>query len=255
MLSCNKTPAIILLVSLLAFSSCMEQKILFKFNRDVDKTFFRKIPGIGDSTFMDSFKVSKMATELQICRASFKEKYIEKDNLLEFTELNDSSENNNVRYLNVTRYSQDLYLIKYEFIYSITEDAVTHNIPVAAAIYFSVKHNGKGETIGITPCYFGIINVRQNLIAFNTDLSVKEDKDHHFYLDLHPPGKNKRGLVFMPANFPAMPVALKSTFNIEKIVRLDANKVGGTKPLVFNINDIFKDSNALQFHYFKSLHF
>jgi hypothetical protein len=48
-------------------------------------------------------------------------------------------------------------------------------------------------------------------------------------------------------------VTLKSTFNIEKIVRLDANKIGGNKPLVFDINSIFKDSNALQFHYFKTI--
>ena len=252
MLSCNKISTIIF-VSIIAFSSCMEQKILFRFNHDVDRNFFKEMPGIGDSKYMDSFVVSKKAAELQIYRCSFKEKYIEKDNLLEFTELNDSSEINNAPYMTVRGYSQDLYIMKYEFAYRITENEISHEIPVNAAIYFSVKHNGRGETNGITPCYFGIINNRRNLIAFNTDLLFTKGQDH-FYLKPLPTNRNKRELIFMPANFPVVPVALKSIFNVEKIVKLDANKVGGNKPLVFNIKTIFSDANALQFHYFKSIH-
>jgi hypothetical protein len=57
----------------------------------------------------------------------------------------------------------------------------------------------------------------------------------------------------MPANFPSSPTA-DDTFNIEKIVNLDGNKVGGYKPLVFNINKILKDPNALQFHYVNTIH-
>jgi hypothetical protein len=241
----NKTFAIISFVCMLAFSSCMEQKILFRFNRDVNKDFFKAMPGIGDNKYADS-AISKPAKQIQLYRSSFREKYVEKDNLLELTELNDSSEINDARYMNVKGYSQDLYLLKYEFAYT------ENDIPVSAAIYFSVKHNGRGETIGITPCYFGIINNKKNLIAFTTNLSVVKEKDT-FYLKPLPGSRNKRDLIFMPANFPAEPVALKSTFNIKKIVRLDANKIGGNKPLVIDINSIFKDSNALQFHYFKSI--
>ena len=58
----------------------------------------------------------------------------------------------------------------------------------------------------------------------------------------------------MPANFPSNPSTEDDTFNIEKIVKLDANKVGGYKPLVFNINKILKDQNALQFHYVDTIH-
>ena len=244
----NKILAVIYFVCIIALSSCMEQKILFRFSSDVDKNFFKALPGIDSNKYLDNL-ISKRATEIQVYRSSFKEKYIEKDNLLELTELNDSSEVDEANYLTAKGYSQDLYILKYQFTYRIMENEIGHDIPVDASVYFSVKHNGRGQTVGITPCYFGIINKRQNLIAFNTDLSVVKEQDH-FYLK---PGKSKKDLIFMPANFPAQPVSFKSTFNIEKIVRLDANKIGGNKPLVFNINSIFKDSNALQFHYFKKI--
>ena len=62
------------------------------------------------------------------------------------------------------------------------------------------------------------------------------------------------GLLFMPADFPSRPQTVEDKFNIEKIVRLDPNKVGGYKPLVFDISKIFNDPNALQFHYLTTLH-
>jgi hypothetical protein len=226
----------------------MEQKIMFRFSSDVNKEFFKAMPGINGNKYLDS-TIAKGATEIQVYRSSFKEKYIEKDNLLELTELNDSSKIDDAHYLAARGYSQDLYLLKYQFAYRINENGILQDMPVDASIYFSVKHNGVGQTVGITPCYFGIINNKRNLIAFHTDLSVVKENDQ-FYLK---PGKNKRDLVFMPADFPEHPVALKSTFNIEKIVRIDANKIGGNKPLVFNINSLLKDSNALQFHYFKTI--
>lgn len=242
MLSCKNIVVIILVSSLL--TGCMEQKIAFKFSTDVNRNFFKEIPGIGNVTYLDS-QVTRKANDIQIYRSSFKEKYIEKDDLLEYTELNDSSKIKNASYMGITGYSQDLYLIKYDFAFG------APGIPVSAAVYFSVKHNGKGQTIGIVPCYFGIINTKKSVIAFETDLTIKK-QNGHFYLKAQKKGKDKRGLLFMPADFPENPVT-QSFINIEKIVRLDANKVGGNKPLVFNISNIFRDSNALQFHYFKTL--
>ena len=145
-------------------------------------------------------------------------------------------------------YSQDLYLLKYEFIYG-------KGFPdtIQAAVFFSVKYNGRKDITGITPCYFGIINEEDNLIAFNTELSLKK-ANGHYYLKHMKKSKKMNGLLFIPADFPSNPKSPEEKINIEKIVRLDPNKIGGYKSLVFDINKIFHDANALQFHYYDTLH-
>jgi len=253
MLSCKKISVLIFTI-VFALPSCMEQKILFNFENDVTRNFFKEIPGLGSVTYLEQ-TVTQKANNVEVYISSFSEKFIEKDHLLEFTELNDSTEIPFVTYKEVDGYSQDLYLLKYEFTYVLTNKKTgkSFEVPTQAAIFFSVKHNGSGNTIGITPCYFGIINEEDDLIAFDTQLSLKKDKNH-YYLKLLKKNKKMDGLIFMPADFPSNPKTPEEKFNIEKIVRLDPNKVGSYKPLVFDISNIFHDSNALQFHYYATLH-
>jgi hypothetical protein len=252
MLSCKKI-SMLMFALVVALSSCMEQKILFTFKNDVNRNFFKEIPGLGTVTY-NGHPVIQKANNVEVYISSFSEKFIEKDHLLEYTELNDSTKTPFVSYWKVDGYSQDLYLLKYEFIYSTTnkETGKSFDFPTQAAVFFSVKHNGSGNTLGITPCYFGIINEEDNLIAFDTELSLKKDKDH-FYLKLIKKSKKMNGLMFIPADFPLTPKTPEDKFNIEKIVRVDPNKVGGYKPLVFDMSNIFHDSNALQFHYYSTI--
>ncbi len=227
----------------------MEQKILFSFEHDVNKKFFREIPGLGDATYLGQ-PVTQKADAIEIYLSTFGEKYIEKDNLLEYTELNDSTTIPFARYWEVVGYSQDLYLLKYSFTYTVTnkETGKSFDSPANAVVFLAVKHNRSGNTLGIIPCYFGVINEEDNVITFDTPLSLKKDNDQ-YYLKLQQRNKKLNGLLFMPANFPSQPEGPEQKFNIEKIVRLDPNKVGGYKPLVFDISKIFHDPNALEFHY------
>jgi len=241
-------------VATVFLQACMEQRLSFSFynDKDADKDVFREIPGLGSSTYL-KFPVTKKATRIQVYVSSFREKYIQKDHLLEFSELNDSSTIPNASYFQVDGYSQDLYILKYEFTYTVTEKGKSFDVPADAAVFFAVKHNGKGDTIGVTPCYFGIINSEDNVIAFDTKLSLKKDGSSYF-LKLQKKKKNMNGILFMPADFPRNPKA-GSKLTIEKIVKLDPGKVGGYKPLVFDVAKIFHDPNALQFHYETTLHF
>ncbi len=234
--------------------SCMEQKIIFSFEHDVNKKFFREIPGLGDATYLGQ-PVTQKANAVEIYLSTFDEKYVEKDNLLEYTELNDSTTIPFARYWEVDGYSQDLYLLKYSFTYTVTnkETGKSFDSPTDGVLFFTVKHNGRGNTLGITPCYFGIVNEEDNLIIFDTPLSLKKDNDQ-YYLKLQKRNKKLNGLLFMPADFPPQPKGPEQKFNIEKIVRLDPNKVGGYKPLVFDISKIFHDPNALEFHYVDTIH-
>jgi hypothetical protein len=222
----------------------MEQKLLFDFNKDVNASFFREIPGLSDVKYFGN-NITKKADSLEIYISSFREKFIEKDNLLDITELNDDSRIPAATYREIEGYSQNLYILKYQFFY--------FGAPVEAAVFFSIKKNRDDSVIGIMPCYFGIINREDNLISFDNELVLKRDKDS-YYLKMIKRKNDISGLLFMPANFPENPVQSETRINIEKIVKLDANKVGGYKPLVFNISKIFHDSTALQFHFDSTLH-
>ena len=57
----------------------------------------------------------------------------------------------------------------------------------------------------------------------------------------------------MPTAFPDHPGSTDDKFNITKIVKLDPNKVGGYKPLVFDVAKIFNDANALSFHFVNTI--
>lgn len=253
MLSCKKI-SIITIAIIFGLSSCMEQKILFNFENDVNKKFFREIPGIGSSSYFGQ-PVEQHAKNIEVYLSTFSEKHIEKDDLLEYTELNDSTKIPFVHYWEVDGYSQDLYLLKYTFTYTVTNKKTGKSFgnETDAVIFFAVKHNGRGNTLGITPCYFGVINEEDSLIAFDTPLLLKKDKDQ-YYLKLQKRNKKLNGLLFMPADFPSQPEGPEQKFNIKKIVRLDPNKVGGYKPLVFDISKIFHDPNALEFHYVDTIH-
>jgi len=250
MLSYKKNFSVIMASVMLC--GCMEQKLLFDFNRDVNASFFKEVPGIGADKYFGN-SITKKASEAEIYSSSFRERFIEKDNLLEYTELNDDSKISSVPYWEVNRYSQNLYLLKYQFTYTITQKEKSFDVPVEAAVFFAVKYNANNDVLGITPSYFGIITREDNLIHFDTPLSLRKDNEQYF-LKVQDKRKTMTGLLFMPANFIDNPVESETKLNIEKIVKLDANKVGGNKPLVFNINEIFHDSTALQFHYDSTLH-
>jgi len=253
MLSCKKIFALFFAI-IVSLSSCMEQRILFTFKNDVNRNFFKEIPGLGTVPY-GNYPVTHKATDVEVYISSFSEKFIEKDHLLELTELNNSTRIPFVTYMGVFGYSQDLYLLKYDFVYSMTNENHEKSLSdtVHAVVFFSIKHNKNNNTIGVTPCYFGTVNTDDNLIAFETELSLKKDKDHYF---LKPLRKSKKinGVSFIPADFPSNPKTANDKFNIEKIVRLNPNKVGGYKPLIFDIAKIFHDANALQFHYRNTIH-
>ena len=239
---------------IVTLSSCMEQKILFTFKNDVNRDFFKEIPGLGTVTY-NGHPVIQKANNLEVYISSFSEKFIERDHLLELTELNDSTQIPFTTYMSVFGYSQDLYLLKYEFVYSVTIENSDQSFldTTQAVVFFSIKHNKNNNTIGVTPCYFGTINSEDNLIDFNTELSLKKDKNHYFLKSIKK-SKRMNGLSFMPADFPSEPKTGKDKFNVEKILRLNPNKIGGYKPLVFDVTKIFHDANALQFHYRNTLH-
>ena len=245
MLNCKNNLRIIAILIALILSSCMEHKVLFSFTDNVKPSFFKNIPGIGSDIFLKDTVIAK-ASSLQVYKSSFREQYIEKDHLLDISELNDSTKIPYADYWEVGGYSQDMYLLKYQFKVRLKNKPNAKIRTRDAMLFFSVKFNRDADCIGFGPSYFGIIDYDFGYISFPTELITKINKDG-FYLKPARGIKLTGGYLFFTAGLSS--ADLQSNLNIQKIVELYTNKVGSYKPLVFNIPKIFKDSNALQFHY------
>ena len=236
MLSYKKIFAAALLLVMLC--SCAERKVAFDAKKNINARFFKKIPGIDTGVLFEK-PVVTTAPWLNIYEATFRQKFIESDDLIEYTETNDLSEIDTVNYINAKGvYSQTMYIVKYKFVWNVS---TVFN----GAVFFSVKYHNN-NCIGFGPAYFGIINPSKNLINFTTELKVKGN-DKNFWLKPLSKYKEGGGYLFMPA------AENDTIINIKKIVKLDVNKIGGEKRLVFDIDDILHDRNALLFHYKKTI--
>jgi hypothetical protein len=245
MLNYKKNWRVFAFLLMLIVSSCMEQKVLFSFNENVKPSFFKNIPGIGSDIFFTDTVISK-ATSLQVYKSSFREQYIEKDHLLDITELNDSTALAYADYWEFIGYSQDMYLLKYQFKVRPKKKPSAKVHTIDAILFFSVKYNKSNDCIGFGPSYFGTVDYYFGDIAFPTELSTKAN-GADFYLKPLSKVKANGGYLFFATGLTG--ADNKNNLNIKKIVKLDMNKVGSYKPLVFNIEKIFKDPNALLFHY------
>jgi hypothetical protein len=234
-----KAPIIVVLCCTFIFYGCIESKyplnIISTLN-ERPESFLQQLPGIGKMKYA-GMTIKQKATTVQVYAASFKEMNIEKDNLL------------------VDGFMQNLYLLKYNF----TCKSGSDELPVVAVVFLSFKYRqevkGTGTGIYCTgpgPAYWGVVN--DGYISFDSVVNINKAKGNRYYLKM---AKHKRNqifnLLFMPAGFSdAVPVA-GSFLNFTKIVRMGTNRIGGVKPVVFNIPEIFKDSNALRFNYVKSV--
>lgn len=226
-------------------SSCIEHKVLFSFNDNVKPEFFKNIPGIGSDNFLNDTVVTK-ATSILVYKSSFSEKYIEKDHLLDISELNDSTKIPYADYWEVNGYAQDMYLLKYDFKVAPKKKPASKPPTINAMLFVSVKFNRNGDCIGFGPSYFGIIDYGFGYIDFPTELITKFYKNE-FFLKPVKRFKITGGYLFFTSGL--LTGDEHGNLNIQKIVELDTNKIGTYKPLVFNIPKIFRDSNAMQFHY------
>ena len=181
---------------------------------------------------------------IKIYTATFKETYVEDNYLLEWSELHDSSTIPRARYLNMIGNSTRLYLCVVS----------TRPDDVQAAVFFSAKYDSDGQCLGFGPSYLGKINPAQGTIAFTTELAVTEEDDV-FKLFALKKQTRKAGVIFTSDHFKSSLTNTRMPVRVDKIVLLDPNKIGGFKPVVFSIEDVLKDKNALLFRYLKTIQY
>ncbi len=250
-----KSYGIVLFCSLFAFTGCIEPK----YNLDIKATFdnkaadfFKNLPGIQGSVY-NKMPVTVPAKKMEIYKASFSEATIEKDHLLEFTELNTRSSQPRVTYRDIDGFTQDIYLLKYNFSYSDEGSDVENTAVVFISMHYRPMNTDPFVyCTGPGPAYWGLLN--DGYISFDSVLIVKKTRNNNYFVKARKAKKkNAFNLLFMPVDFPENPKETKTAFDIAKIVRMEANKVGGNKPLVFDIPVIFNDSKALRFTYIKTI--
>lgn len=255
MLNC-KVYSTIIFCSLLAVTGCIESKYPLDIKPTLNEranSFLNRLPGINKNGYSKMPVITKAKT-VEVYIASFKESSIEKDNLLEITELNSNSTHPVTLYREVDGFSQDIYMLKYQF--TCSEHGTP--TPVTAIVFLPLRYrqqkSGPPYCTGPGPVYWGVLNETDEYkyISFDSVVHIKA-KGNKQYLKMDRHKKNELfNLLFMPANFAEVPEK-SSAVNFTKIVRMGNNRIGGTKPIVFNVPQIFKDSNALQFNYYKTI--
>ncbi len=253
MLNC-KVYGFVFCCILFAYTGCIESK----YNLDIKATlndpatsFFNTLPGIKGG-FYNRKPVMTKAKKIEVYKASFSEATIEKDDLLEFTELNTHSDLPRVTYREIDGFTQDIYLLKYNFSYGDGGEEIENTAVILVSLHYRPMATEPFIfCTGPGPAYWGVVN--DGYISFDSVLTIKQANNSYYLKGQKAKKKNAFNLLFLPAGFVEEPVENKSSFNIKKIVRMNANKVGGIKPLVFDIPAIFKDEKAMHFTYIKSI--
>jgi hypothetical protein len=255
MLNC-KTYFVAAAGCLFAFAGCLESRYSLEVNSTLDNNagfFLAQLPGIKNTPYGGQ-KIIDNAKKLFVYKASFAETSIEKDNLVEFTGQNRKSKLPRAAYRDVDGFVQDLYLLHYGFTYDAEGEAST----AAAVVFLSLRYRPMRDAAepvctGPGPLYWGVVEEDEGFISFDSVLTIKKSGTSHYLHAVKPGKKNAFNLLFMPAAFTANGAQPASSFNIAKIVRMENNRIGGTKPLVFDIPAIFSDSNALHFDHVKTI--
>ena len=123
----SKKYIILIVCSLPFFSGCVESKYSLDIYPILEsesaraknkkaESFFAQLPGIKGGQF-ENMPITVNAKEIEVYLANFNEALIEKNNLLEFTILNDNSTIPRVDYREIDGFKATLYLLKYRFLF------------------------------------------------------------------------------------------------------------------------------------------
>jgi hypothetical protein len=223
MLPSNKVITIILLACLMA--GCMPSKHVagFKEADALNLPFFEAIPEIKESNF----------NRIIVYKINFRERYIESKSTLQFSLLTDSGKQP-VKYLTGFGDNQDIYLAAID---------IPDN-PNDAYVYFSAKYNYKNTCLGFGPAYYGHYDNYKKVIKFDARMHVSKAKNGGYSLK---EDNSKEQLIFVCADSIRTP--LPKQIRIEKLVLGEYNKVGGKRPVIFDVKELMRDIDLKYFYF------
>ncbi len=207
-----------------SISSCKPPTRSFKYEQNVNLYFFKKMETILKAK-IDSVK---------IYRAVLEDVLVERDNVTEYKQINTESKQAIIDFQVDNNYAH-LFLMQ----------IFTTPFVGRPCIFFSTSYSADSSCTHLGPAYLGLINLDHiNVIK---ELAIKQS--NKYYLKSW---KNKK-MDFITFNKFPQKDDLISKVKIKQIILQDPNKIGGIKPTLYTITDIFKDKNALAFTYLETI--
>ncbi len=208
-----------LLVALLLVACIYRKEITFV-QSDVfrDPMFFSKIEEIAkEKGYLRD--TAKQAGEILFYRVTFVERQVENGNIVDYT--NVSTDSLAVPYGMDTGTYQELYLANLPM----------NNFQDNLYVYYSLNYNADKKVIGFGPAYLGQLvpcpgDTTINQIEFFASLESRRKAP--FVLQSN---NEQTDMKFVLENFTP-----NSSIVVNKIIQAAPNKIGGSRPLVFNID-------------------
>lgn len=206
---------------------------------NIDAPFFSnitKIWGNPSLTRIDSIVIYK---------ARLQEEPVDRDGIPELKLINTESKQTRSNIAMLRNY-QELYLCQ----------VFTNKKSERLCVFFSSGFDVHDSCTSLGPAYLGVIRMEQ--INFKKELKLAVSKSGYNIIS----GKPDSILFIARHDIPATHVescddegASDSLCNIriKEIINLNTNKIGGTKPVIYPIEKIFSDPDALLFKYFTTL--
>ncbi|HEV8286282.1 MAG TPA: hypothetical protein VGQ09_18370 [Chitinophagaceae bacterium] len=173
---------------------------------------------------------------IKVYRAYLEEKLVEREAIPEYKLINIESKQPSVELVN-TRNHHELYLFE---ILPDTKQADT------VYVFLATSFNARGQCLGLGPAYLGFLRIDQLVIKKILKISRKDDV---YQLK----AKKRTDLIFLAEEELPQLLNTSSPIRIKQIIRLDPNKIGGEKPIVFTIEKIFNDPDALVFTFHSTI--
>ena len=216
-MSVSNTLVSVLLLLLLA--GCAPKNIPFNSSNLGKSEFYNALPLMLNRPF----KIDSVI----LYETVFEEKPYEGYYIVDYSEVNAQNDKNILHYKNFKGFYQKLYIMQ---LVTEPKDSIV--------IYFSLKYNMFDQCVGFGPSYLGFLDQQKKLMYFYMELYTRSKKN------LFSLRKSRQPLsLYMNAN-ELQPYQL---INVEKMIVEHSYEVGNN--VVIDIDQIFRDPNALKFIY------
>jgi len=216
----------------LAFlSACKPASMSFKSDEHINVNLFDEL-----SVFEPGIKIDS----IRVFVALLEEQVVERDAVPEYKLINSESRKQIVDYEIEGNYHQ-LYFFQ-----------LFSNPDKRLAVFLATGWNYKDTCTSLGPAYLGYIREERFRIARR--LKIRQEKDQYQLQKLHCfPKKNcDQVTLFFYADKPIRSRD-ESHIRFHQIIMDSPNKIAGTKPVIYNINRIFNDPDAMIFTYQNTL--
>jgi len=232
-----------LYIQVLAFTlllgSCRMKTVPFNAAK-ITPDFFKNVTSLWPDPSIKEFD------SITIYKAILQEEFVDRDGIPELKLINSASKQTRADLVAKRNY-HELYICQVH----------TNKKGEKLCVFLASSFDVHGKCTKLGPAYLGVIRMEQ--INIKKELKIKETKDASYFIS----DTTKSHILFIADR--TIPIAYENLCNVDdpvdslcnirirEIINSNTNKVGGTKPVLFSIEKIFSDADALLFSYYKTI--